>query len=1018
MRAFRITPPSVDPAAILRTRLLRTLQRRFEVAMTTVVAPAGYGKTTLLAQAMRENRLAPAGIDYWLRCQREDADAAHFAAGLCAALGLERTEPPSVDAVRDALWSRSPQPVAVMLDDTHELDAASPGAALLESIADSLPANAHLVLAGRSAPPVPLARRTADGDVVAISASELLLDDVELAQVASRAGVEPAALDGTGGWPALVAITRHAGASSSTDYVWEEVAKSLPAEARDTLAALVCLGGGDDATLSAVLGRAVRLAHDLETVPLVARDDVGWWEAHALWQPVLGDHFDRPTVAEMRRAAATALHERGRWSRAASLLLTAPDADSLRLDDDEWATLAAIITSGCRVNASLTADTPLAAWSRQLPVDRRTEPEGLLLRATVARRSGTALDEAEALLQQAWQAARAAGRLDAETSAMSQLGHVAWWRDDTTTLLAIMHRAQERAGAGDPLDSSLLALAAAIVADIRGDDQAMLDALAGIDDTDDRDTVAAAEWFRARALVGLGRSDDAIRHADRAADIADAAFQSARLSTVSARWYAGRPVEAMRRVERAAPDPSALPRDQFLASLMFAVGHAYLGDIPSASAALESARSHVKAVEGSRPAVYLTVVAASVAFAAGDETHAAVLATDAVAELDALGIEQGLHALQPLLATVYVFCPGTREAWDAAPLGPDRVAARAVARAFLTARAGEPEVELPEPGLVLANLPLLAATELAARRADSKLARWLLDQCGHRARDTFRRHAAAHDAALALGARELLRILPVPPTEPVRIRMLGPSTIEFGGVPTTHPDWRRERVRSLLAFLVIRQTTTRDAVIAALWPDLSAHAGAQNLRRTLNYLHGVLEPERQPGDAPWFVRSDGDTLRIVPESLSVDAWDLDALLDRAAEADAAGTPSVTIESLDEALALWRGAFLADLFDEWTNAERDRLHARFLAASVRAGELRLGIGDVDRALGIAARALDAEPWSEAAYRLAIAAHLARGDRGSAHRTYERCRAALAEFGVDPDPATEMLARSIRDPAEES
>jgi DNA-binding SARP family transcriptional activator len=1018
VRAFRVTPPRADPDAITRPRLLRSLHRRFDVPVVTVVGPAGYGKTTLLAQAIHENRLAPAGIDRWLRCEPEDADAAHLAAGLAAALGIEPPAPPFVDSLRDALWSRSPQPVAVLLDDVHELDPDTPGAELLEELTGALPANAHLVLAGRTDPPVRLGRRTASGEVATVAAADLLLDDTELALVAARAGVDTDVFGHTGGWPALVALARSAGPVAGARYVWEEVAAGLPASARDALAALVCLGGGDDAAVSAALGRAVCLAAELGSVPLMAHDDDGWWEAHALWVPVLGGHFEPSAAAGMRREAAAMLHDRGRWNRAAALLFTADGAGDSPLDDTSWSTLAAIITAGCRVNASLTGDVPLAAWSRRLPVERREEPEGLLLRATVARRAGAALDEAETLLQQAWAAARAAGRLDAETSAMSQLGHVAWWRDDVATMTAIMRRAQERAEAGVPLDPSLMALAGAIVADIRGDDSAMLDALAGIDDGSDRDTLAAAEWFRARALVGLGRSEDAIRHADRAAATADAAFQSARLSMVSARWYAGRPVEAMRYVERAAPGPGALSRDQFLASLLFAVGHAHLGDLAAAHAHLAGARAHVKAVEGSRPALYLTAVTAVLAFAAGDDAEAARLAAGAVAELDALGLEQGLRVLRPLLTAMYVLYPGVRDPWDQATLGPDRIAARDVARAFLEARAGEPAVALPDPGTVLANLPLRAATELAARRSDPMLARWLLDACTLRARDELRGHAASGDAALARGARDLLRVLPTPPAEAVCIRMLGPSTIERDGEPSTHPDWRRERVRSLLAFLVVRRTTTREAAVAALWPDLDAAAGAQNLRRTLNYLHGVLEPDRQPGDAPWFVRSDGDTLRVVADSLSVDAWELDSLLDRAAAADAAGTPSEALGALDEALALWRGAFLADLFDEWTTAERDRLRARFLAASVRAGELRLGIGDIDRALAIAARALDAEPWSEAAHRLAIAAHLARGDRASARRAYDRCAAALGELGVDPDPATEMLARTIRRRAGES
>ena len=79
--------------------------------------------------------------------------------------------------------------------------------------------------------------------------------------------------------------------------------------------------------------------------------------------------------------------------------------------------------------------------------------------------------------------------------------------------------------------------------------------------------------------------------------------------------------------------------------------------------------------------------------------------------------------------------------------------------------------------------------------------------------------------------------------------------------------------------------------------------------------------------------------------------------------------------------------------------------------MRAGELQLAAGDVDRALLLATRAVQTESWSEAAHRLVIAAHLARGDRASARRALDRCHRALDELGVTPDELTVMLERSV-------
>ena len=60
-RALRYTPPLASRDLIVRPRLLDALRSRFERPLTAVVAPAGFGKTTLLGQAVSENALSPAG---------------------------------------------------------------------------------------------------------------------------------------------------------------------------------------------------------------------------------------------------------------------------------------------------------------------------------------------------------------------------------------------------------------------------------------------------------------------------------------------------------------------------------------------------------------------------------------------------------------------------------------------------------------------------------------------------------------------------------------------------------------------------------------------------------------------------------------------------------------------------------------------------------------------------------------------------------------------------------------------
>src|SRR5512144_1683256 len=107
--AARWRPPA-SPGRLSRPRLLAALHRRFETPVITVAAGAGFGKTTLLAQALAENRLVSRGQDVWLSCQPGDAAASRLAAGLFAALQLDGTPPGGPEAaaavVAAELWRR------------------------------------------------------------------------------------------------------------------------------------------------------------------------------------------------------------------------------------------------------------------------------------------------------------------------------------------------------------------------------------------------------------------------------------------------------------------------------------------------------------------------------------------------------------------------------------------------------------------------------------------------------------------------------------------------------------------------------------------------------------------------------------------------------------------------------------------------------------------------------------------------------------------------------------------------
>ncbi len=256
-------------------------------------------------------------------------------------------------------------------------------------------------------------------------------------------------------------------------------------------------------------------------------------------------------------------------------------------------------------------------------------------------------------------------------------------------------------------------------------------------------------------------------------------------------------------------------------------------------------------------------------------------------------------------------------------------------------------------------------------------------------------------------AKSLLISLPALPNGHMRISVLGPLSISRDGALVNEGELRRQRVRELLCFLVVRRRARREEITDVLWPDLDDRG--HNLRVTLNYLQHVLQPDRATSDPPYFLRSNGPWLSLEGlDHLDVDAWTLDGLLDDAQQAERSGTPAAALELYREALPLWRGEPFGDVpYSDWADSERVRLRSKYTAAAVRAGELLLAAGMPSEARTAAHHAIDADRTAESSYQLLARSHLAENDLVGARHAVDNCRTALAELDLRPGIATIAL-----------
>lgn len=269
------------------------------------------------------------------------------------------------------------------------------------------------------------------------------------------------------------------------------------------------------------------------------------------------------------------------------------------------------------------------------------------------------------------------------------------------------------------------------------------------------------------------------------------------------------------------------------------------------------------------------------------------------------------------------------------------------------------------------------------------------------------------EGAYALRLLEALRLDRVQshPGFRLAVETLGNFQVKRGSELIPSNGWRREKSRQLFQLLITyRQSPLdRDQICEHLWPEADLATAQRNFKITLNTLYQVLEPERDAGSDSAFIVRDGTTYTL---RLNADLW-LDS--DHFARLTREGLKPVShsMQMLEEAVTLYRGEYLPDaLYESWAAEERERLATLFLEAADKLCELYVQTARFTEAIDLGQRILAKDNCWERAYRHLMQAFNALGDRGQLARTYQRCQQTLKEeLDVLPSQETQDLYRKL-------
>jgi LuxR family maltose regulon positive regulatory protein len=365
--ASKLRRPLVRQGTVPRSSLIERLAQRDGRPVVSVVAPSGYGKTTVLSQWAERNGQSFA----WVSVDERDNDPKVLLTYVAEALNAVE---PIDERIFDALASPGSSvpgsvvprlgsaffsmtaPVALVLDDVHMLRNSECQAAL-SVLADHVPGGSRLAMAGRAQPPLRVARLRAEGRILEIGPADLSLDRDEASLLLRGADVVVGEDDvaelhrRTEGWPAglyLAALYLReggplAGAAAFggddrlvSEYVETEFLARISHRHRVFLTRTAVLermcGPLCDAVLKAGGSAGVLAELEQSNLLLVPLDRRGqWYRYHHLFRDMLLAELQRlqPGLIPVLHRRAAQWHERnGEPAEALGYWMKADEADA------------------------------------------------------------------------------------------------------------------------------------------------------------------------------------------------------------------------------------------------------------------------------------------------------------------------------------------------------------------------------------------------------------------------------------------------------------------------------------------------------------------------------------------------------------------------------------------------------------------------------------------------------------------------------------------------------------------
>lgn len=252
------------------------------------------------------------------------------------------------------------------------------------------------------------------------------------------------------------------------------------------------------------------------------------------------------------------------------------------------------------------------------------------------------------------------------------------------------------------------------------------------------------------------------------------------------------------------------------------------------------------------------------------------------------------------------------------------------------------------------------------------------------------------------------------PVVDLSVKLLGFVEIYRDKSKPFAPDaWTTRRARDIFCFIASsrHRRVEKDVLIDTFWGDEDPAAIEKNFHPTISHIRKALN-SRQALKQNFLVFRDG-AYQLNPElNYSIDTEDFDRHLAEAEKAKRDGDDRAFRENLDAAHALYRGEFMAGVYEPWAEEQRGyyrEQYARVLNALAKAAFKEK---TWSQSIKLANEILQDDPFREDVHRLLMRVYAAQGKRAQVKEQFENLQKLLkAELGVEPEAQTKRIFQEL-------